>query len=58
MIEIVFINSSEPLENIVRLYGTTWNVYAGTLCGITPLSSVGVLLNLITYVILWKKEPV
>ena len=51
---IIYINSSEPLENMVRLYGTTWTAYAGTLYGLTPLCLVGTLMNLITYIILWK----
>ena len=53
---IIYINSTEPIENMVRLYGTTWTVYAGTLYGLTPLSLVGVLLNLITYIIL-RRNP-
>ena len=55
MVDTIYINSTEPLENMVRLNGTTWTVYAGTLYGLTPLSLVWALLNLITYVILWKK---
>ena len=55
MSQIIYINSTEPLENMVRLYGTSWTAYAGTLYGLTPLCLVGSLMNLITYVILWKK---
>ena len=55
MNDFVYINSSIPLNEMVRLYGTSWFVYAGTLYGITPLSIFGTIMNLIAFLILCKK---
>ena len=45
-----------PLNEMVRLYGTSWFVYAGTLYGITPFSVIGAIMNLIAYLILCKNS--
>ena len=52
----IYINSSIPLNEMVRLNGTTWFVYAGTLYGITPSSIIGAIMNLVAYFILCKKS--
>ena len=41
---------------MVRLFGTTWTVYAGTLYGLTPICVLGSIMNLATYLIL-KRDP-
>ena len=56
MDEIIYINSSIPMNEMVRLYGTSWFVYAGTLYAITPSSMIGATMNLIAYLILCKKS--
>ena len=55
MIEKNYINITGSLENMPRINGTTWMVYAGTLYGLTPLSTIGFLMNLIAYSILRRK---
>ena len=50
MSNILYIKSDIPLGNMVRLFGTTWTVYVGTLYGLTPI------LVLATYLIL-KRDP-
>ena len=55
MSNFLYINSTIPLENMVRLYGTTWTVYAGSLYGLLPISLLGSIINLATYLILWRK---
>ena len=55
MNDVIYINSSIPLNEMVRLYGTSWFVYAGTLYGITPFSIIGAIMNLIAYLILCKR---
>ena len=52
----MYINSSEPLENMVRPFETTWTVYAGTLYGLTPISVISALMNLLAYFILRKNS--
>ena len=56
MSNILYIKSEIPLENMVRLFGTTWTVYAGTLYGLTPICVLGSIMNLATYLIL-KRDP-
>ena len=53
---ILILNSSEPLEKIIRPFGSTWTVYAGTSFGLTPLSIIAAILNLIAYFILCKSQ--
>ena len=52
---IIYINSQIPLENMVRLYGTTWTVYSGTLYALTPLSLFASITNIICYLVLSRK---
>ena len=51
----ISINISGSLENMHRINGTTWFVYAGSLYGLTPISIIGFILNLIAYHVLRKK---
>ena len=55
MSQIININISGSLEDTPRVNGTSWIVYAGTLYGLTPLSTIGFLMNLMTYFILRRK---
>ena len=50
-------NLSSPIRvNLFyEKYSTTWLVYAGTLYGLTPLSLVSILMNLVAYKILRRK---
>ena len=50
----MYINSSEPLENMARPFGTTWTVYAGTLYGLTPIGAISALMNLVAFFMLRK----
>ena len=56
MNQVIQINSSEPLENLIRPFGSTWTVYAGTLYGLTPLSIMAAFMNIITYFILRQSQ--
>ena len=53
---IIYINSSEPLENMIRPFGTTWTVYYGTLYGLTPISLIGAIMNIVAYFILCQSQ--
>ena len=55
MSNTININSPIPLENMVRLYGTTWTVYAGSLYGLLPICLLGSIMNIATYFVLWRK---
>ena len=55
-ISIIYINSSIPLNEMERLFGTSWFVYSGTLYGITPTSVIGTIMNLIAYLVLSKRS--
>lgn len=54
MTDIIHINTSIALNDMARLFGSPWFVYAGTLYGITPISIIGVITNLIAYLVLCK----
>jgi len=55
MSEIIYINSTQPIENMVKP-NATWLSYAGTFYGLTPLSIVGVIMNLSAFLILCREQ--
>ena len=54
MNDILYINTTEPLENTIRPFETSWTVYAGTLYGLTPISAISALMNLVAFFMLRK----
>ena len=50
------LNSSIPLDQQIRFFGTNWSIYSATLYGLTPAGGLSAVFNFIAYCILMKKE--